>query len=105
MSERLAFDNIFDSVVDDPAEAADLAFRADVLSTLIDIFKDRQWSQADIAKALDIPQPRVSELMRGKVHLFSSDRLIGFVAKTGFRFRPAFDDGRVICVVEAVKAA
>lgn len=105
MSEKLAFDNIFESVVDDPAEAADLAFRADVLSTLIDIFKDRQWSQADIAKALDIPQPRVSELMCGKVHLFSSDRLIGYLAKAGFRFRPTFDGSRVICAVEPVKAA
>ncbi len=105
MSKNLAFDNIFESVVDDAAEAADLAFRADVLSTLIDIFKDRQWSQAEIARALDIPQPRVSELMRGKVHLFSSDRLIGYLAKAGFRFRPAFDGRAVVCAVEPVKAA
>ena len=91
--------------VDDPVEVADLAFRADVLSTLIDIFKERQWSQADIARALEIPQPRVSEMMRGKVHLFSSDRLIGYLAKAGFRFRPAFDGSRVVCAVEPVMAA
>ena len=105
MSGKLAFDNIFDSIVDDPAEAADLAFRADVLSTLIDIFEGRKWGQAEIAKALGIPQPRVSELMRGKVHLFSSDRLIGYLAKAGFRFRPTYDGIQVICAVEPVKAA
>lgn len=105
MTDHLAYDNIFESIVDDPTEAADLAFRADVLSTLLDIFRDRKWSQADVARALEIPQPRVSELMRGKVDLFSSDRLIGYLAKAGFRFRPAFDGRKVVCVVEQVEAA
>jgi predicted XRE-type DNA-binding protein len=36
-----------------------------------------------------VPQPRVSELMTGKVNKFSSDKLIGFLAKVGIRFRPA----------------
>jgi predicted XRE-type DNA-binding protein len=101
--ERLVFENIFDAVTEDPIEAADLRFRSDLLTTLIAIFEDRKWKQADIAGALDIPQPRVSELMRGKIHLFSADKLIGFLAKLGVRLKPSFSaEHRVICeVVEA----
>ena len=44
-------------------------------------------SQAEIGERLAIPQPRVSELMSGKVEKFSSDKLIGFLAKVGSRFK------------------
>jgi predicted XRE-type DNA-binding protein len=37
---------------------------------------------------LGIPQPKVDELMAGKVNEFSSDKLIGFPAKVGIRYRP-----------------
>ena len=36
-----------------------------------------------------IPQPRVSELMTGKVDKFSADKLIGFLASVGIRFKPS----------------
>ena len=38
---------------------------------------------------LNIPQPRVSELMTGKVDRFSADKLIGFLARVGIRLKPA----------------
>jgi predicted XRE-type DNA-binding protein len=101
--ERLVFENIFDVVTEDPIEAADLRFRSDLLTTLVAIFEDRKWKQADIAEALDVPQPRVSELMRGKIQLFSADKLIGYLAKLGVRLKPSFSaEHKVICeVVEA----
>ncbi|MCJ9672972.1 MULTISPECIES: helix-turn-helix domain-containing protein [unclassified Neorhizobium] len=101
--ERLVFENIFDVVTEDPIEAADLRFRSDLLTTLVAIFEDRKWKQGDIAKALDVSQPRVSELMRGKIQLFSADKLIGYLAKLGVRLKPSFSaEHKVICeVVEA----
>jgi len=48
--------------------------------TLIDIFEDKGWKQAEIAEALNIAQPRVSELLRGKIKLVlvgSLDRIPG----------------------------
>ncbi len=101
--ERLVFENIFDVVTEDPIEAADLRFRSDLLTTLVAIFEDRKWKQGDIAEALDVPQPRVSELMRGKIQLFSADKLIGYLAKLGVRLKPSFSaEHKVICeVVEA----
>ncbi|MGN7293515.1 helix-turn-helix domain-containing protein [Rhizobium sp. SAFR-030] len=102
MKDRLVYDNLFESIVEDPIEAADLSFRSDLLSTLIDLFEDRGWKQADIASALDIAQPRVSELLRGKIHLFSADRLIGYLAKLGVRFKPSYQNSQVVCAVHTV---
>ncbi|MCY1664207.1 helix-turn-helix domain-containing protein [Rhizobium sp. SL86] len=101
MSEKLEYTNIFESITEDPTVAADLQFRSDLLMTLIDILETKGWKQAEIAQALDIPQPRVSELLRGKISLFSSDRLIGYLAKLGYRLRPSMTgDKTVICAVE-----
>jgi len=85
--KRLQYSNIFEAITDSAAEAADLEFRADLMLVLRDCFG--QASQAEIGKILGIPQPRVSELMGGKVDKFSSDKLIGFLAKVGIRFKPA----------------
>ncbi|WP_457588778.1 helix-turn-helix domain-containing protein [Ensifer canadensis] len=99
---QLAYDSIFDAIANDPAEAADLQFRADLMITLRKIFEDREWKQSQIAAALGVTQPRVSELMRGKLELFSADKLIGFLAKMNVRLRPSYadDDHKVTCIVE-----
>jgi predicted XRE-type DNA-binding protein len=86
--EKLQYTNIFDVIVDDPAEAADLEFRADMMLVLRNYFQSKGWKQADIMARLGITQPRVSELTRGKVDKFSSDKLIGFLAKVGYTIKP-----------------
>lgn len=106
--EQLSYNNIFDAITDDKAEAADLKFRSDLMLVMRQIFEDREWSQADIMAVLDIPQPRVSELARGKVDKFSSDKLIGYLAKLGFQFKPTYQSSKghrastVKCAVSAV---
>lgn len=102
--ERLEYDNIFDVITDSPAEAADLQFRADLMLTLRKLLEERKLRQAEIAEALGVSQPRVSELMRGKIDLFSADKLIGLLARLDVRLRPSVDaSGRVVC--EVVQAA
>jgi predicted XRE-type DNA-binding protein len=102
--ERLEYDNIFDVMTDSPAEAADLQFRADLMLTLRKLLEEKKLRQAEIAEALGVSQPRVSELMRGKIDLFSADKLIGFLARLDVRLRPSVDaSGRVVC--EVVQAA
>lgn len=82
---RLKYSNIFEAIAESPEEAADLEFRADLMLVLRDYFAGA--SQAEIGNRLEIPQPRVSELMSGKVDKFSADKLIGFLAKVGIRFK------------------
>jgi predicted XRE-type DNA-binding protein len=86
---KLQYENIFEAITDDSAEAADLQFRADLMLVLRDYFRSQEASQLRIGQMLRIPQPRVSELMTGKVDKFSSDKLIGFLARVGIRFKPS----------------
>lgn len=88
--ERLVYDNIFDAITDDPLEAADLQFRADLMLVLREMVTSNGWSQAQTGEKLGIPQPRVSDLMRGKVDKFSSDKLISYLFAFGFQIKPKF---------------
>ena len=88
--ERLQYDNIFEAITDDAAEAADMEFRADMLLVIRKIIEQKGWTQKEAAAALDVAQPRVSELLRGKLDLFSADKLISFLAKLGYRIKPQF---------------
>jgi predicted XRE-type DNA-binding protein len=89
LAMKLKYSNIFEAIADSAEVAADMEFRADLMLVLRDFFHERGASQAQIGQMLGVPQPRVSELMTGKVDKFSSDKLIGFCAKVGIRFKPA----------------
>ena len=107
---KLSYKNIFDAITADPTEAADLQFRADLMLALRDLFESRDWTQADIGRALGVPQPRVSELMRGKISTISADKLIGYLARLGLRLRPTFQARRgnglpIKCAVEELTHA
>jgi predicted XRE-type DNA-binding protein len=86
---KLRYSNVFEAIAKNAVESADLEFRADLMLVLRDFFRERAVSQAKICEMLGVPQPRVSELMTGKVDKFSADKLIGFCAKVGIRFKPA----------------
>jgi predicted XRE-type DNA-binding protein len=59
-----------------PAEQAEhLLIRADLLLQLQKAVAARRLTQAALAKVLHITQPRVSDLLRGQLHLFSTDSL------------------------------
>jgi predicted XRE-type DNA-binding protein len=85
---KLKHSNIFEAITTRAEEAADMEFRADLMLVLRDFFRAQDASRVQIGRILGIPQPHVDELMTGKVNEFSSDKLIGFLAKVGIRYRP-----------------
>jgi len=87
---KLVFDSVFDAIASSPEESADLQFRADMMLVLRGIFDSRHMNQEQIGKALGVPQPRVSELMCGKISKVSSDKLIRYLSLVGYRFQPTF---------------
>jgi predicted XRE-type DNA-binding protein len=90
MASQLEYNNIFEAITSDEGQAAEMAFRAEMIIAMRGYFEDRGWNQAQIGKRLGISQPRVSELATGKLHLLSADRLIRYLSKIGFYIRPAF---------------
>ncbi len=49
--------------------------------------ESRGLKQAQAAKLLGISQPRVSDMLRGRIDLFSADALIDMLARLGIKVR------------------
>jgi predicted XRE-type DNA-binding protein len=65
--------------------AEHLKVRAALMVHLQKVITARGWKQAQVAKRLGVTQPRVSDLMRGRLDLFSIDTLIDMLARVGIR--------------------
>ena len=61
--------------------------RADLLIEVQKIITLRRLTQAEAAKVLRVTQPRVSDLLRGRIDLFSTDALIDMLARLGVGVR------------------
>ncbi|HSY47970.1 MAG TPA: helix-turn-helix transcriptional regulator [Thermoanaerobaculia bacterium] len=68
-------------------KAAHLSVRADLLIQLQKVIASRGLKQAEIAKILHVTQPRVSDLLRGRIDLFSTDALLDMLASLGVMVR------------------
>jgi predicted XRE-type DNA-binding protein len=75
--------NVFLDVGFPPAEAENLLARAQLMDELSEIMRRRKLTQAKAAKLFGVTQPRVSDLMRGKMELFSVDSLLAMLWRAG----------------------
>jgi len=79
--------NVFRDLGFPPDKAEHLLVRADLMIRLEKELGSRGLKQAEAAKLLGITQPRVSDLLRGRVELFSADALIDMLARLGNKVR------------------
>jgi predicted XRE-type DNA-binding protein len=70
-----------------PEEAASLKIRADLMIEIEQLMKRRRLTQVAAAKLLGVTQPRVSDLVRGRIELFSIDTLVDMLTRAGVRVR------------------
>ncbi len=83
--KKKRFKSVWDAIEDTPGEAANMKARSTLMMSIASYIAQRGWTQAEAAAALGVTQPRVSDLMRGKVQLFSLDTLVNMLAGAGFR--------------------
>ena len=77
--------NVFRDLGFSPEEAEHLKVRSNLMIHLQQAIATRSLKQAEAAKLLSITQPRVSDLMRGRIDLFSIDTLINLLARLDIR--------------------
>ena len=77
------FQSVWDAIEDTPQMAASMRARSELIIELTELIKRRGMTQADAAKMFGVTQPRISDLMRGKVELFSLDALVDMAAIAG----------------------
>jgi predicted XRE-type DNA-binding protein len=79
--------NVFRDLGFSADEAEHLLIRADLLIQLQKAIASRGLTQTKAAKLLRVTQPRVSDVLRGRIDLFSTDSLIDMLARLGLHVR------------------
>ena len=79
------FASVWDAIEDTPEEAENMRLRSILMMALKNHLTGTGMSQAQAAKLLGVTQPRVSDLMRGKINLFGRDALVNMATAAGLQ--------------------
>ena len=77
------FASVWDAIEDTPAEAENMKLRSGLMMALKAHLARTGLSQSQAAKLFGVTQPRISDLMRGKINLFGLDALVNMAAAAG----------------------
>ena len=77
------FTSVWDAIEDTPEAAENMKLRSVLLTALKNHLTRTEMSQVQAAKLFGVTQPRVSDLMRGKVDLFGLDALVNMATAAG----------------------
>lgn len=77
------FTSVWDAIEDTPEEAENMKLRSTLVMALKKHIETSGLSQAQTAKVFGVTQPRVSDLMRGKINLFGLDALVNMAVAAG----------------------
>ena len=87
MKKTVEYASVWDAIADTPEEAANLRARAELMQQIEAIVKAGGWTQVEAAKRCGVTQPRMNELLRGRVSRFSLDALVNMATALGRRVR------------------
>ncbi|PQA76361.1 helix-turn-helix domain-containing protein [Rhodoferax sp. TS-BS-61-7] len=85
MSKAETYASVWDALADTPEQAANLRTRAELMQQIATIVKENGWTQAEAANQCGITQPRMNDLLRGRVSRFSLDALVNVATAIGRR--------------------
>jgi predicted XRE-type DNA-binding protein len=81
------FGSVWEALESQPSEAANMKARSDVMIALHDTINKWKVTQAVAAKRLGITQPRLNDLVRGRINKFSLDALMNLAGQAGLTVR------------------
>lgn len=77
--------SVWDALADTPEQAANLRARAELMQKIAEIVQKSGWTQAKAATRCGVTQPRMNDLLRGRVSRFSLDALVNIATAIGRR--------------------
>jgi len=80
-----SYASVWDALADTPEQAANLRARAELMQQIATIVTEKGWTQAEAAAQCGVTQPRMSDLLRGRVSNFSLDALVNIATAIGRR--------------------
>jgi predicted XRE-type DNA-binding protein len=75
----------WDALADTPEQAANLQARADLMRQVAELIQVEGWKQVEAAERCGVTQPRINDLLRGRVSRFSLDALVNIATALGRR--------------------
>jgi predicted XRE-type DNA-binding protein len=78
-----SYASVWDAIADTPEQAANLRARAELMRQIAVIVKESGWTQAKAAAQCGVTQPRMNDLLRGRVSRFSIDALVNIATAIG----------------------
>jgi predicted XRE-type DNA-binding protein len=85
------FANVWDAIEDNPVEAANLSLRSDLMMLIEELIKASGWTQVEAAKRCGVTQPRINDLLRGRISRFSLDALVNIASALGRKVTISLD--------------
>ena len=79
------FESVWDAIADTPEEAAKLRVRSELMGKISELIAANGWTQVEAAAQCGLTQPRISDLLRGRISRFSLDALVNIAAALGRR--------------------
>jgi len=81
--DKQTFSSAFDALCDTPIEAANMKLRADLMLHISQLIQEIGWTQKQAAEHCGLTQPRINDLLTGKINKFSLDALVNIHAQLG----------------------
>ena len=83
MSKAKAYPSVWDAIANTPEQAANLQARAELVHSIAAIVARQKWTQTEAARRCGVTQPRMNDLLRGRLSRFSLDALVNMAAGLG----------------------
>ena len=77
------FNSVWDAIESPPINAASMKARSKLMMEISSVIEKNEMTQTEAAQLFGVTQPRISDLMRGKINLFSLDTLMNMAATAG----------------------
>jgi predicted XRE-type DNA-binding protein len=86
------FTSVWDALADTPEEAANLRLRSALMRQIAEIVESNGWTQAEAAERCGVTQPRINDLLRGRISRFSLDALVNIASALGRKITVTVED-------------
>jgi len=81
MSNSQRFKSVWDALEDSPEQAENMKLRAELMTQIRQYVESLNMTQQAAAKSLALTQPRLNELLHGRLDRFSLDKLVNVLAR------------------------
>lgn len=86
------FDSIWDAIEDTPEEALNMRLRSEIMASIAKRVKEWSVTQKEAAHRLGITQPRLNDLLSGRIQKFSLDALVNLTGPANYHVELSLED-------------